>query len=51
MTGETKQEKSLLFIHGRDFKPAADTYLELSVAALRAGLVRDYPDCVEPGLC
>jgi hypothetical protein len=47
MTGETKQEKSLLFIHGRDFKPAADTYLELSVAALRAGLVRDYPDCVE----
>ena len=38
---------SLLLIHGRDFKPAADTYLELSVAAMRAGLVRDFPDCVE----
>ena len=46
MTDETKQYKSLLLIHGRDFKPAAETYLELSVAALRTGLVRDYPDCV-----
>ncbi len=46
MTDETKPNKSLLLIHGRDFKPAAETYLELSVAALRTGLVRDYPDCV-----
>jgi len=41
------ENHSLLLIHGRDFKPAADTYLELAVAAIRAGLVRDCPDCVE----
>ena len=46
MTDDTKPNKSLLLIHGRDFKPAAETYLELSVAALRTGLVRDYPDCI-----
>ena len=46
MTDENKKNKSLLLIHGRDFKPAASTYLELSVAALRAGLLRDYPDCI-----
>ena len=34
-------------IHGRDFKPAAATYLELAVTAMRAGLERDFPDCVE----
>lgn len=34
-------------IHGRGFKPAADTYLDLAVSAMRAGLERDYPDCVE----
>jgi hypothetical protein len=33
-------------IHGRDFKPAAATYLELAVAAMRAGLERDFPNCV-----
>lgn len=44
MTDETKQNRSLLLVHGRDFKPAAETYLDISVAALRAGLARDYPD-------
>jgi hypothetical protein len=38
--------KSLLLVHGRDFKPRADVLLELSLAALRSGLERDYPDCV-----
>ena len=40
-----EQQKSFLLVHGRDFKPAAETHLELSVAALRAGLARDFPDC------
>ena len=47
MNDEAKQNRSLLLIHGRDFKPAAETYFDLSVAALRAGLARDYPDCAE----
>ena len=46
MTDEKQTKRSLLLIHGRDFKPAPEVYLELSVAALRAGVERDYPDCV-----
>lgn len=33
-------------MHGRDFKPAVESLLDISVAALRAGVVRDYPDDV-----
>jgi hypothetical protein len=44
MPEDTK--RSLLLIHGRDFKPAAETYLEIAVAAMRAGLSRDYPECL-----
>ena len=47
MTDDPQQNRSLLLVHGRDFKPAAETYLELSVAAMRKGLERDFPDCVE----
>jgi hypothetical protein len=36
--------RSLLLVHGRDFKPGADAYMDLSVAALRAGIARDYPE-------
>jgi len=36
--------RSLLLVHGRDFKPGSDTYLDLSTAALRAGIERDFPD-------
>ena len=39
------QQHSVLFIHGRDFKPAAEAYLETSAAALRQGIERDFPDC------
>jgi hypothetical protein len=46
MTEEVQQNRSVLLIHGRDFKPAADTYLELAVTAMRAGLERDFPGCV-----
>ena len=47
MTDETQQQRSVLLIHGRDFKPAASTYLELAVSAMRAGLERDAPACLE----
>ncbi len=39
--------RSLLLVHGRDFKPGRDAYLDISMAALRAGIERDYPDKVE----
>jgi len=39
---------SILFVHGRDFKPSRDSLLAISVAALRAGIERDYPN--EAGL-
>jgi hypothetical protein len=47
MTEEEQQNRSILLIHGRDFKPAAATYLELAATAMRAGLERDFPNCVE----
>ena len=33
-----------MFVHGHDFKPDRDTLLEISLAAMRAGIERDYPD-------
>ena len=39
--------RSLLLVHGRDFKPAEDPYMDLSMAALRSGIERDSPDLVE----
>jgi hypothetical protein len=36
-------DRSLLLVHGRDFKPSAVAYMDLSIAALRAGIERDYP--------
>lgn len=39
--------RSLLLVHGRDFKPGREVYLDISLAALRAGIERDYPDKVE----
>jgi len=35
--------RSLLLVHGRDFKPGRELYMDLSMAALRAGVERDYP--------
>jgi hypothetical protein len=40
-------ERSLLLIHGRDFKPAEQAYMDLSMAALRSGMERDFPDCLD----
>lgn len=47
MTEAVQQNRSVLLVHGRDFKPAAATYLELAATAMRAGLERDFPNCVE----
>ncbi len=38
--------RSVLFVHGRDFKPDRETLLKLSLSAVRAGLERDYSDCL-----
>jgi len=39
--------RSLLLVHGRGFKPGPDAYMDLSMAAMRAGIARDYPDLVD----
>ena len=31
-------------MHGRDFKPAPDTLIDLAVSAMQAGVERDYPE-------
>ena len=36
--------RSLVIVHGRDFKPAGDVLLELVDTALAAGMERDHPD-------
>lgn len=40
-------DRSLVLVHGRDFKPEHDTYLDISMTALRSGIERDYPDRLE----
>lgn len=39
--------RSILLVHGRDFKPAEEALLEISLSAIRAGIERDYPDAIE----
>jgi len=43
----TISNRSILIVHGRDFKPAEDALMDISLAALRAGVERDYPDSVD----
>jgi len=38
--------RCILFVHGHDFKPDRETLLEISLAAVRSGIERDYPDCL-----
>lgn len=40
------KSRSILLVHGRDFKPSSDALLEISLAALRSGIERDYPEQV-----
>ncbi len=37
-------ERALIFVHGRDFKPAAGELLKIAVAAVSAGIERDCPE-------
>lgn len=39
--------RRLLLIHGRGFKPDAESYMDLSMAAMRSGIERDFPEAVE----
>ena len=39
-------DRTLLFVHGRDFKPPADELLDLCIAAVKVGIQRDYPDAI-----
>jgi len=43
----TNSNSSILLVHGRDFKPAEEDLMEVSLSALRAGVRRDYPDSVD----
>ena len=36
--------RRLLLVHGKDFKPVAESYFEFALAALAAGVQRDHPD-------
>ncbi len=36
--------RTLLFVHGRDFKPGAEDFMDLTLSALSAGLARDCPE-------
>ena len=48
MTEEEKSaQRSILIVHGGDFKPAEEVYMDEASTALRAGVQRDYPDHVE----
>ena len=47
MTLDDTGNRSLLLVHGRDFKPVEEAYMELSMAAIRAGIERDYPDLLD----
>jgi hypothetical protein len=38
--------RSILFVHGRDFKPDRESLLEICRSAVRSGIERDYPDHV-----
>jgi len=39
-----KSDRTIIFVHGRDFKPAADELLDISISAVSAGLERDCPE-------
>ncbi len=43
-TASAKRRRSVLLVHGRDFKPGAATLLELTLDALQSGFRRDLPE-------
>ena len=46
-TNDNSAPRSILVVHGADFKPPADVFLDEAATAIRSGVQRDYPHCVE----
>jgi hypothetical protein len=46
-SAEASGARSLLLVHGRDFKPAQAAWRDMSFAAMRAGINRDYAEHVD----
>ena len=44
---DTYTGRTLLFVHGRHFKPAADELMDISVTAVKAAIERDSPDVID----
>jgi hypothetical protein len=44
---EKSAQRSILIVHGGDFKPSEEVYMDEASTALHAGVQRDYPDHVE----
>ena len=44
---ENSAQRSILIVHGGDFKPPEDVYMDEASTALRDGVQRDFPDHVE----
>lgn len=42
-----ESEHTLIFVHGRDFKPSAEDLLDLNVSAVAAGIERDSPEMLD----
>jgi hypothetical protein len=36
--------RTMIMVHGRDFKPAAEDFMDISVSAMCAGIERDHPE-------
>ncbi len=47
MVISSNPKRVLLFVHGRDFKPSAEEFFDLSNAALTTGIERDYPNLID----
>lgn len=39
--------RTLLYVHGRYFKPSEDELMDISIAAMRAAIERDYPEVID----
>lgn len=46
-TKTNHSRRSILFVHGSDFKPPAEVFLDEASTALRSGVERDFPDNAE----
>lgn len=40
-------ERELIFVHGHDFKPAAEDFMDISVSAMTSAIERDFPETLE----